>query len=170
MQFEINFEPTRRPIQIQNWDLMLVGDTETKGLRFKTVLLVIVKNVFPLGRSKRPLAKLWVSIRIIVTQQPKQNPHKKNLLTRSREHSDEYKHRDRIKIRSLRRFRTVCEQNVVEPAISNPKVLFSYNLEETKKRDPVARLRRPGGSIGTKAIGERENAVSLARPKHVHQP
>ncbi len=43
----------------------------------------------------------------------------------------------------------VNKQNVVETAISNPKVLFRYVHAGTKKRDPIPGLRRPNGSIET---------------------
>ncbi len=58
---------------------------------------------------------------------------KKNLLTRSQEHWTCYKNHDRLYIRSLRRSRAVYEQNVIASAIRNPKVLFRYIREGTKK-------------------------------------
>ncbi len=60
----------------------------------------------------------------------------------------------------MRRSRAAYEQNVVETAISNPKVLFRYVREGTKKRDPVPRLRRPDGSIET---NDEEKAQILAK-------
>ncbi len=60
---------------------------------------------------------------------------------------------------SLRRSRAVYEQSVVEIAISNPKVLFRYVREGTKKRGPIPGLRRPDGSIET---NDEEKAQILA--------
>ncbi len=103
---------------------MLVGNIETKWLRFKVVLLDLVKNVCPLAWSKRPLAKPWMSRRIIKMQKQKNQLYTKFLLTRSQEHWASYKHHDRLYTLSLRRSRAAYEQNVVETAISNPKVFF----------------------------------------------
>ncbi len=58
---------------------------------------------------------------------------KKIFLTRSQEHWASYKNYDRLYTRSLRRSRAVYEQNVIERAIKNPKVLFRYIREGTKK-------------------------------------
>ncbi len=44
---------------------MLFGDIETKWLGFKTVLLDLVEKFCPLARSKRPLAKPWLSRHIV---------------------------------------------------------------------------------------------------------
>ncbi len=57
------------------------------------------------------------------------------------------------------RLMTVYKQNVVETAISNPKVLFRYVHSGTKKRDPIPGLRRPDGSIET---NDEEKAQVLA--------
>ncbi len=45
------FEGMRRHLHLQDWNLLLVGDIETKWLRFKAVLLVLVENLCPLARS-----------------------------------------------------------------------------------------------------------------------
>ncbi len=126
---------------------MLVGEIETKWLSFKAVLLDLVEAFCPLARSKRPLAKPWISRRIIAMQKQKKKLYKKFLLTHSQEHWASYKHHDSLYTLSLRRSRAVYEQNVVEIAISNPKVLFGYVREGTKKKDPIPGLRRPDGSI-----------------------
>ncbi len=44
---------------------------------------------------------------------------------------------ERLYTRSLRRSRAVYEQNVIASAIRNPKVLFRYSREGTKKKDPI---------------------------------
>ncbi len=59
----------------------------------------------------------------------------------------------------LRRSPAVCEQNVVEAAISNPKAIFRYVRVGTKKRDPIPGLRRPDGSTET---NDKEKAQTLA--------
>ncbi len=82
-------------------------------------------------------------------QKQKKKLYKKLLLTRYQENWASYKNSDRLNTRSLRRSRSVYEQNVIETAISNPKVLFRYVREGTKKRDPIPGLRRPNGSIET---------------------
>ncbi len=53
-----DFEGMRHQLHLQDWDLMLVGDIETKWLRFKAIVLDFVENFCPLARSKRPLAKI----------------------------------------------------------------------------------------------------------------
>ncbi len=68
-----DFEGMRRHFKIQYWDSMLVGDIETKWLRFKAVLLDLIENFFTLARSKRPLAKPWPSRDILVMQKQKKN-------------------------------------------------------------------------------------------------
>ncbi len=78
-------------------------------------------------------------------------------------HRASNKHHDRLYTPPLRRSRAAYEQNVAETAISNPKVLFRYVCEGTKKRDPFPGLRRPGGSIETT---DEEKAQILAN--HVH--
>ncbi len=82
-------------------------------------------------------------------QKQKKKLYVKFQLTRSQEHGASYKHHDRLYTWSLRLSRAVYEQNVVETAISNPKVLFRYVREGTKKTDPIPGLRRPSGSIET---------------------
>ncbi len=59
----------------------------------------------------------------------------------------------------MRRSRAAYKQNVVEIAISNPKVLFRYVRGGTKKRDHIPGLRRPDGSIET---NDEEKAQILA--------
>ncbi len=51
-----DFEGKKRHLHLQNWDIMLVGDIDTRWLTFKTVLLDLVEKFCPLARSKRPLA------------------------------------------------------------------------------------------------------------------
>ncbi len=133
-------------LQIQNWDLMLVSDIKTKWLRFNADLVEIF---CPLARLKRPLAKKWISRRIVVMQKQKKRFLKKFLLTRSQEHWDSNNRPGRFYTRSLRCSRAVHEQNVVESAISNPKAFVRYVGEGTKKRDPIPGLRRLDGSIDT---------------------
>ncbi len=58
-----DFEGMRRHLHLQDRDLMLVGDIETKWLRLKAVLLDLVENFCPLARSK-----YWISRRIIAMQ------------------------------------------------------------------------------------------------------
>ncbi len=72
------FEGMRRHLHLQDWDLMLVGDIETKWIRFKAVLLDLVENFCPLARSKLPLAKPWISRRIIAMQRQKKKLYKKS--------------------------------------------------------------------------------------------
>ncbi len=59
---------------------MLVGDTETKWPRFETFLLDLVENFYPLARSTRPLAKPWISRRIIAMRKQKKKLCKKYCL------------------------------------------------------------------------------------------
>ncbi len=68
-----DFEGMKRYLHLQDGGLMLVGDIETKWLRFKAVLLDLVENFSPLARSKRPLAKHWISRRILAMQIQKKN-------------------------------------------------------------------------------------------------
>ncbi len=96
-----DFEGMRRHLHFQDWDLIQVGGIETKWLRFKAVLLDLVENFSPLARSKRPLAKPWISRRIIAMLKQKQKLYKKFLLTRSQEHWASYKHHDRLYTLSL---------------------------------------------------------------------
>ncbi len=63
-----DFEGMRRHLHLQDWDLMLVGDIETKWLWFKVVLPDLVDNFCPLARSKCPLAKPCISRRFIATK------------------------------------------------------------------------------------------------------
>ncbi len=60
-----NFEGMKHHLHLQNWDMMLVGDIEAKWLGFKKVLLDLVEKSCPLVRSKRPLAKPWLSRHIV---------------------------------------------------------------------------------------------------------
>ncbi len=66
-----DFEGMRRHLHLQDWDLTLVGDVETKWLRFKAILLDLIEQFCPLSRSKRPLAQPWISRRIIAMQKKK---------------------------------------------------------------------------------------------------
>ncbi len=118
---------------LQNWDTMLVGDSETKWLGFKTVLLDLFETSCPLARPKCPLAKPWLSRHIVAMQKQKKKLYETFLLTRSQEHWASYKNYDRLYTRSLRRSRAVYEQHVIASAIRNPKVLFRYIREGTKK-------------------------------------
>ncbi len=63
-----NFEGMKHHLHLQTWDMMIVGDIETKVLGFKTVLLDLVEKFCPLARSKRPLAKPWLSRHIVAMQ------------------------------------------------------------------------------------------------------
>ncbi len=44
LQWKGNFEGMRHHLNLQNWDMILVGDVETKWLGFKTVLLDLSKD------------------------------------------------------------------------------------------------------------------------------
>ncbi len=92
----VNFEGIKHHIHLQNWDMRLVGEIETKWLGFKTVLLDLVEKFYPLARSKRPLAKPWLSRHIITIQKQKKKLYKKCLLTRSQKHWACYKNHDRL--------------------------------------------------------------------------
>ncbi len=138
----------RRHLHLQDWDLMLVGDIETKWLRFKAILLDLVENFCNLARSRR-----------LITIQKKKKLYKKFLLTRSQEHGASYKHHNRLYTLSFWRSRAAYEQNIVQTAISDPKVHFWYVREGTKKRDPIPGVRSPDGSIET---NDEEKTQSLA--------
>ncbi len=116
-----DFEGMKHHLYLQNWDTMLVGDIETKWLGFKTVLLDLVVKFCPLARTKRPVARQWLS-----RQKQKKKLYNLFLLARSQEHWAYYKNHDRLYTKSLRRSRPVYEQNVIAIAIRNPKVLFRY--------------------------------------------
>ncbi len=66
-------------------------------------------------------------------QKEKKRLYKQFFLTRSQEHWASYKNYDRLYTRSLQGYRAVYEQNVIASAIRNPKVLFRYIREGTKK-------------------------------------
>ncbi len=66
-----DFEGMKRHLHLQNWYTMLVGNIETKWLRFKTALLDLVEKFCPLAGSKRPLAKPWVSRHMVAMQKQK---------------------------------------------------------------------------------------------------
>ncbi len=98
-----------------------------------------------------------MSRRIIAMQKQKKQLYKKFLLTRSS--TEPAKHHDRLYTQSLRRSRAAYKQNVIETAISNPKILFRYDHGGTKERDHIPGLRRPDGSIET---NDEEKAQILA--------
>ncbi len=56
-----NFEDMKCHRHHQNWDMMPVGDIGARRLRFKIVLLDVAEKFCPLARSKRLLAKPWLS-------------------------------------------------------------------------------------------------------------
>ncbi len=72
-----DFEGMKHHLHLQNWDTMLVSDIETKWLGFKTILLELVEKICPLVRSKRPLAKPWLSKHIFAMQKQKKKMDKK---------------------------------------------------------------------------------------------
>ncbi len=74
------FEGMRRHLLLQDWDLMVIDDIETKWMLFKAVLQDPVENFCPLARLKRPLAKPWISRRIIAMQKQKKKLYKKSCL------------------------------------------------------------------------------------------
>ncbi len=135
-----DFEGMRRHLHLQDWDLMLVGDIETKWLRFKAVLLDLVENFYPLARSKRPLAKPWLS--------------KKWLAKNSCLHVT--KSTGPATNTMIGFTPSLCGVPVQFtnrtssrlPSVTL-KVLNRYVREGTKKRDPIPGLRRPDGSIAT---------------------
>ncbi len=67
-----DFEGMRHHLRLQNCDMMLVGDIETKWLRFKTALLEFVEKM-------RPLAKPWLSGHMVSMQKQKKKLFKKML-------------------------------------------------------------------------------------------
>ncbi len=101
----------------------VIMETQNQILYASTMVLILAK----------PLAKPWLSKHIVAMQKEKKRIYKNFLLTRSQEHWACYKNHDRLYTRSLRRSRTVYEQNVIASAIRNPKVLFRYIREGTKK-------------------------------------
>ncbi len=73
-QWKGDFEGMGPHLHLQDWDLMLVGDIETKWLRFTAVLLDLVQNFCSLARLKRPLPKPWISRGIKAMQKRKKKP------------------------------------------------------------------------------------------------
>ncbi len=71
-----NFEGIKHHLNLQIWDMILVGDIETKWLGFKAILLDLVEKLCPLARSKRPLAKPWLSRHIVAMQKQKKKLYK----------------------------------------------------------------------------------------------
>ncbi len=138
---------------------MLVGDIKTKWLRFKAVLLDLVEKFCSLARSKRPLAR-----HIIAMQKQKKKLYKNFCL-----HVPKSTGTAKSTMTSLTPSHCGVSGQFTNAAISNPKVLFGYIREGTKKRDPIPGLRKPDGSIET---NDEENAQILANhfeTVHTHE-
>nr|VZI50959.1 unnamed protein product [Spirometra erinaceieuropaei] len=127
------------------WASTLSGDVEEAWCQFKELVRNLISNHCPIMHRRLTNRPRWLTPSLKKEVNKKRKLWKRSLTDRTPESLSSYKlQRNRVKI-LLARDRKAFEKNLLNRAMINPKILYSYIRQSTRNKDPVPLLRTTEG-------------------------
>nr|VZI04138.1 unnamed protein product [Spirometra erinaceieuropaei] len=140
-----DFEQMKKDLSPIDWASTLSGDVEEAWCQFKELVHNLISNHCPIMRKRLTNGPRWLTPSLKKEVNKKRKLWKRSLTDRTPESLSSYKlQRNRVKI-LIARDRKAFEKNLLNRAMINPKILYSYIRQSTRNKDPVPLLRTAEG-------------------------
>ncbi|BHF63952.1 hypothetical protein SprV_0200694800 [Sparganum proliferum] len=136
-----DFEQMRKDLSPIDWASTLSGDVEEDWCQFKELVHNLTSNHCAITRRRLTSRPRWLTPSLKKEVNKKRKLWKRSLINRTPEALRSYKlQRNRVKILIVRD-RKAFEKDLLNRAMVNPKVLYSYIRQSTRNKDPIPLLR-----------------------------
>ncbi|BHF57396.1 hypothetical protein SprV_0100033700 [Sparganum proliferum] len=140
-----DFEQMRKDLSPIDWASTLSGDVEEDWCQFKELVHNLISNHCPIMRRRLTNRPRWSTPSLKKEVNQKRKLWKRCLTDRTPESLSSYKlQRNRVKI-LIARDRKAFEKDLLNRAMVNPKVVYSYIRQSTRNKDPISLLRTAEG-------------------------
>ncbi|BHF66761.1 hypothetical protein SprV_0200978300 [Sparganum proliferum] len=140
-----DFEQMRKDLSPIDWASTLSGDVEEDWCQFKELVHNLIYNHCPIMRRRLTNRPRWLTPSLKKEVNKKRKLWKRCLTDRTPESLSSYKlQRNRVKI-LIARDRKAFETDLLNRAMVNPKVLYSYIRQCTRNKDTIPLLRTAEG-------------------------
>nr|VZH99524.1 unnamed protein product [Spirometra erinaceieuropaei] len=140
-----DFEKMKKDLSPIDWASTLSGDVEEAWCQFKELVHNLISNHCPIMRKRLTNRPRWLTPSLKKEVNKKRKLWKRSLTDRTPESLSSYKlQRNRVKI-LIARDRKAFEKNLLNRAMINPKIFYSYIKQSTRNKDPVPLLRTAEG-------------------------
>ncbi|BHF73879.1 hypothetical protein SprV_0401696300 [Sparganum proliferum] len=140
-----DFDQMRKDLSPIDWESTLSGDVEEDWCQFKELVHNLISNHCPMMRRRLTNRPRWLTPSFKKEVNKKRKLWKRCLADRTPESLSNYKlQRNRVKI-LIARDRKAFEKDLLNRAMVNPKVLYSYIRQSTRNKDPIPLLRTAEG-------------------------
>ncbi|BHF80162.1 hypothetical protein SprV_0702328600 [Sparganum proliferum] len=165
-----DFEQMRKDLSPIDWESTLSGDVEEDWCRFKELVHNLISNHCPIMRRRLTNRPRWLTPSLKKEVNKKRKLWKRCLADRTPESLSSYKlQRNRVKI-LIARDRKAFEKDLLNRAMVNPKVLYSYIRQSTRNKDPIPLLRTAEGMEISDDKDKAENLSQFFRSVVASEP
>nr|VZI43127.1 unnamed protein product [Spirometra erinaceieuropaei] len=140
-----DFGQMKKDLSPIGWASTLSGDVKEAWCQLKELVHNLICNHCPVMRRRLTNRPLWLTPSLKKEVNKRRKLWKRSLTDRAPESLSSYKLQgNRVKI-LIARDRKAFENNLLDHAMINPKILYSYIRQSTRNKDPVPLLRTAEG-------------------------
>nr|VZI46000.1 unnamed protein product [Spirometra erinaceieuropaei] len=140
-----DFEQMKKDLSPIDWASTLSGDVKEAWCQFKELVHNLISNHCTIMRRRLTNRPRWLTPFLKKEVNKKRNLWERSPTDRTPESLSSYKlQRNRVKI-LIAKDRKAFEKNLLDCAMINPKILYSYIRQSTRNKDPVPLLRTAEG-------------------------
>ncbi|BHF84567.1 hypothetical protein SprV_0902771800 [Sparganum proliferum] len=155
-----DFEQMRKDLSPIDWASALSGDVEEDWCQFKELVHNLISNHCPIMRRRLTNRPRWLTLSLKKEVKKKRKLWKRCLTDRTPESLSSYKlQRNRVKI-LIARDRKAFGKDLLNRAMVNPKVLYSYIRQSTRNKDPIP---LPRTAEGMEISDDKDKAEHLSQ-------
>ncbi len=141
-----DFEQMKQDLCSINWASTLSDNVEEAWEQYKEIVHNLISRHCPITRKRLTNRPRWLTPSLKMEVNKKRKLWKRSLIDRTPESLNSYKmQRSRVKSLIIKG-RKLFEQDLLNRAMVNPKVLYSYIRQSTRNKDPIPLLRTVGGA------------------------
>ncbi len=141
-----DFEQMKQDLCSITWASTLSDNVEEAWEQYKEIVHSLISRHCPITRRRLTNRPRWLTRSLKTEVNKKRKLWKKSLIDRTPESLNSYKmQRNRVKSLIVRG-RQMFEQDLLNRAVVNPKVLYSYIRQSTRNKDPIPLLRTVEGA------------------------
>ncbi|BHF74599.1 hypothetical protein SprV_0501768500 [Sparganum proliferum] len=141
-----DFEQMKKDLSPIDWTSTLSGDVEEVWCQFKELVHSLISNHCPIMRRRLTNRSRWLTASLNKEVNKKRKLWKRSLTDRTPESLSRYKlQRNRVKI-LIARYGKAFEKDILNRAMVNPKILYSYIRQSARNKYPIPLPRTAEGT------------------------
>ncbi|BHF63214.1 hypothetical protein SprV_0200620500 [Sparganum proliferum] len=165
-----DFEQMKKHLSPIDWASTLSGNVAEDWCQFKELVHNLISNHCPIMRRRLTNRHRWLTPSLKKEANKKGKLWKRCLTDRTPESLSSYKlQRNRVKI-LIARDRKAFEKDLLNRAMVDPKVLYSYIRQSTRNKDPIPLLRTAEGMEISDDKDKAENPSQFVRSVVTSEP